>query len=127
MDNGNENTVREMIRNENDMMNHRITWLILVQGLLFTAIGAALDKKDFASLLLVVSMLGVVVAGISYIGLFCTHKAICRLHDLYPNITNRPGVVGYWSTSPIIRYLPPWQLLPVVFAAGWIILLALLH
>jgi len=36
--------VREMIRHENDLVNHRLTWFCQVQGLLFAALGVTLTK-----------------------------------------------------------------------------------
>jgi hypothetical protein len=37
-------TFREMVRHENELMNHRVSWLLTLQGLLFTALGFAWDK-----------------------------------------------------------------------------------
>ena len=45
--------IREMIRHENDVTNHRIMWLLIGQGLIANAcVGAGSAREDFVSVLL---------------------------------------------------------------------------
>lgn len=37
--------IREMIKHENELINHRVTWLLVIQGFSYTAVGVAWDSK----------------------------------------------------------------------------------
>jgi hypothetical protein len=50
--------IRSMIECENRLLNDRINWLVTIQGLLFTALGFAWDKKDTRGLITIFSLLG---------------------------------------------------------------------
>jgi hypothetical protein len=73
------NIVREMIRHENDLVNHRLTWLCVIQGLLFTALGATLDKANHEYIQIGLSLFGIAVSISSYIGLKLANYAIIKL------------------------------------------------
>ncbi|MCF6153645.1 MAG: hypothetical protein E3K36_00010 [Candidatus Brocadia sp.] len=52
--------IREMIRNENDMTNHRLLWLLVFQGFLFGAYPRAESAGTLA--VLAISLVGILVA-----------------------------------------------------------------
>jgi len=39
-------TIRQMIAHEDDLINHRLTWLAQLQGFLFAALGFAWEKAS---------------------------------------------------------------------------------
>jgi hypothetical protein len=74
-------TFREMVRHENELMNHRVSWLLTLQGLLFTALGFAWDKADAHALIYVFCATGAVVAISSQTVLNGARQAIDQLRQ----------------------------------------------
>jgi hypothetical protein len=70
-----------MVRHENELMNHRVSWLLTLQGLLFTALGFAWDKADAHALIYVFCATGAVVAISSQTVLNGAHQAIDQLRQ----------------------------------------------
>jgi hypothetical protein len=59
-------TVREMICSEDEFINHRLTWLVTLQGLLFAALGIAWEKPKFQFLIILLGIVGIVVSITSF-------------------------------------------------------------
>src|SRR3954454_17890054 len=50
--------IREMIRHENDVTNHRLMWLLIVQGLIANAyVTAGVEKREITAMLALVAIL----------------------------------------------------------------------
>lgn len=116
-----EKIVRQMIRHEDNLTNHRISWLNTIQGLLFAALGFAWDKEVYLVYLL--CWLGVVVAITSGVALHCSREAGERLYKGFRRNKQElwyPDVVGYWDESWYIRYGSPWLVLPILFLITWV-------
>ncbi len=62
IDNKMAEIIREMIRHEDCLVNHRITWLSQLQGLMFAAIGFSWDKKDAHLLIYCFCIIGLLIA-----------------------------------------------------------------
>jgi hypothetical protein len=121
------NTIRDMIYKEVEFINHRVTWLVTLQGLLFAALGFA--WKDGKELIPVLCVLGIGVSLTSLIPLWSAQHAIERLYREW-NLKkdpayNGPDVIGYYSRIPGIKLIMPWLLLPLMFSVSWIAVLAL--
>lgn len=118
-----ENTVREMIRHENDLMNHRISWLLTLEGLLLAALGFAWDKTDARNLIYVFCIIGGVVSASSWRVLGGADKAIIRLYIWWDANKSQgyagPGVAGFWRES-WWDILLPWRVLPFLFIIAWL-------
>lgn len=118
--------IRSMICHENDLVNHRIQWLVTLEGLLFAALSVAWDKlPEFTYVL---SGMGILAALSSGFSLHAARVAIHRLcHWWEDNKTadyHGPDVVGYISTSWMSR-VASWHSLPWLFLAGWLALIGL--
>ena len=76
-----EEVVRVMIQRENEVINHRVTWLTTVQGLLLTAVGIAWDKQGTGPFIIWLCILGVTMAFIAFLALHGATLAIKRLFE----------------------------------------------
>ena len=65
--------IREMIRRENDVTNHRIVWLLIVQGLLFNAYFSARQAASFNGGVL--PLLSIFVALSAFVMLYKSYHA----------------------------------------------------
>lgn len=65
--------IREMIRHENDVTNHRIMWLLIGQGLIANAyVGAGSGREDFVSVL---APVGILVSLSAFVILYKSYQA----------------------------------------------------
>ena len=65
--------IREMIQHENDVTNHRIMWLLIVQGLIANAyVGAG---KDNAAVVLFLAPVGILVTLSAFVMLYKSYQA----------------------------------------------------
>src|SRR4051812_48518063 len=65
--------IREMIRHENDVTNHRIMWLLIVQGLVANAyVAAGASARDP---LAVLPLLGILVTLSAFVMLYKSYHA----------------------------------------------------
>ncbi len=115
--------LREQWTHEDDLVNHRLMWLILSEGLLFTAYGTVSSAK-LVWLVFGFPFFGMAVAGLIGVGIFTAFAAtdevarvfdtagLARLCNLTPD--HRSGHRGKWAA----------QGLPFVFGAFWLLALA---
>lgn len=119
--------IREMIKNENELINHRLTWLGTFQGLLFAALAFSWDKSDAKMMVLVFGILGISVAISIWIGTCRANKVINGLDSQWDNIKPKDykgiDVEGVRSRSGCIGWLMPGYFIPWAFAVAWIALL----
>jgi hypothetical protein len=117
--------VREMIYKENEYINHRMTWLVALQGLLFTAL--SFSSKDAKQLIWIFALLGTGIALSSWLSLIFSEKAIQNLKNEWeernPN-DSWPGVIALNSCCCLKRLLP-WFFVPPMFAMAWVLVLFL--
>src|SRR5690242_3106211 len=65
--------IREMIRHENDVTNHRIMWLLIVQGLIANAyVSAGKDNQDMVMML---APVGILVTLSAFVILYKSYQA----------------------------------------------------
>lgn len=120
--------IYDRVKHEDDLVNHRLTWLLTLQGLLFTAF-ALLTRDAFEVGRIVIGVTGLVSSvSVGYSTLF-SHRALDRLHPILEELAARierdfemvhPERV---CAGPITPFLP-WPFLPWVFVAAWFVLLA---
>jgi hypothetical protein len=115
--------LREQWTHEDNLVNHRVSWLILSEGLLFTAYGAHLAPK-LSWLVVGFPFFGTTVAALIGVGIFTALGAtdeikkqfevagLCDLCQLAPasHVAHR----GRWAAKS----------LPFVFGALWLLALA---
>jgi len=130
--------IRDLIRHESSLLHQRITWLLQIQGLLFTALGFAWRPSagsgwDFGSLALVslLAFLGITTAISIALAVVLYHPAVKRLQKwwadrLSPEQQHMRIVIGLDVPSwPVTRALRPWRALPVMFVLAWLAVLGI--
>lgn len=110
--------LREQWTHEDNLINHRLMWLILSQGLLFTAYGT-LSTAKHKWLIIGFPLFGMAVAGVIGVSIYAARDSaeairaqfearglnkLCSLNPVHPN-----GHRGDWAA----------RALPFVFAALW--------
>ncbi len=126
---GDEETVRLMIRHENEVIAQRMTWLITLHGLLFAALSFA--WKDAKPLVSVLCFVGVSVSVFSTMNVIAATRAQYRLSDWWeqnkPPDYKGPDVIGLRIGARLrrrigpLQYLTPQDYLSIILAIVWII------
>lgn len=116
--------IRLMIAREGDFTNHRVTWFVTLQGLLFAALGFA--WKDGKPIVPVIALLGLLTALILLTTLLWGHRSIASLEAKWKEFLQckteykGPGVIGYQAGSAAYLVLIG---LPILFVSAWTIIL----
>lgn len=110
--------LREQWTHEDNLVNHRLMWLILSQGLLFTAFGTlSIDKHRW--LIIGFPLFGMAVAAVIGVSIFAALRATDEIHRQY----DAAGLQRLCPLTPIESQRRHGQLaavsLPFVFGALW--------
>ena len=111
--------IKSLIIHENEMINHRMTWFLVLQGFMLTGIAFGWEKScALCGVFATIGMLSSLSVGII---LRLGTLTLAKLEAL--NHTDQV-VVGRGSseTSALLKFLLPWHFLPVVFSLGWIVI-----
>ncbi len=115
--------LREQWTHEDNLVNHRLMWLILSEGLLFTAYGT-LSTAKMHWLVFGFPFFGMAVAGVIGVSIFAALDATDEISRLY----REAGLESLCSLTPthVIGQRGRWaaQALPFVFGALWLLALA---
>lgn len=121
--------VSQIILHENDLTNHRLTWLLVTQGILFSASAQFIDKHPmlFAAIC-IVGLLTTWSFGYALKNSFDSRqylrrewKAKLEKHDLRPS--QLPPLDGAYPNSGVATWKQPWLLVPKVILAAWFVML----
>jgi len=124
-------TIRQMIAHEDDLLNNRMNWLLVIQGLLFAALSNLSNKPKLVFVLISFGFLVSVSCMISFItGEHAIRKLLNHwdkhLEERKLKWQDFPPVFGAALDNKTFRildrFLSPRRLLPLVFAIGWIII-----
>jgi hypothetical protein len=115
--------LREQLTHEDNLVNHRLMWLILSEGLLFTAYGtittARLHWLGYGF-----PFFGMAVAGVIGVSIYAALAATAELHRRF----EQTGLARLCSLtpSPATGGRGKWaaQALPFVFGALWVLAIA---
>lgn len=115
---------REMIRHENEIMNHRLMWFLTAEGLLLTALGFSFSKENAEvakNFIPVLSFVGIILGASVSIVLDSASAAIVRWAP--PHFKKNPSgdVIGYRGL-PLFGLLAPWRIYPPMFIIAWYII-----
>jgi Ni,Fe-hydrogenase I cytochrome b subunit len=134
--------IREMIRHEDDVTNHRIMWLLIGQG--FIANAYVLGNSKGTSSVLVLSVVGLLVTLSAFVMLYRSYQARGYLQFLGNRAKQgmlreehlplmgwpRKRIKGWWGKVWISRWirqagdvLEPWLFLPYLFICMWLAVL----
>lgn len=115
--------LREQWTHEDNLINHRLMWLILSNGLLFTAYGTLSSAKR-QWLVLGFPFFGLAVAAVIGVSIFAALSATEQISRKY----EEAGLVSLCSLTPSsnigIRGKLAAQCLPFVFGALWLLAMA---
>ena len=72
--------IRDYITHEDSLINNRLTWLLAIQGLLFTAYGLSIREAtrtaDLVSLISLLKILGILTSFLGFTGILAAVLAI---------------------------------------------------
>jgi hypothetical protein len=135
--------IREMLRHEDDLTNHRIMWLLVVQGLLVNAYVAARGGGG-RPVILVLSLVGILITLSCFVMLYRSYQALGYLHFLaqqakqgrlaeeYLPLDGWPKnrVKDWWREVWICPWIgkishttEPWLFLPTILMSMWFFVL----
>ncbi|MBT3878054.1 MAG: hypothetical protein HOF76_03225 [Candidatus Scalindua sp.] len=117
---------RDLIRHENELTNHRLSWFILMQAVLFAGLGT-MWGKDVTPLLILSAVGFVVCIPFGYV-LSLNDAAISSLLARWSkdcdNQESHPPLIGFDKAKFV--WLLPWNSVPYIFGCTWIGILWLL-
>jgi hypothetical protein len=120
--------LRSLIRQENDLTNHRTTWLLVTQGILFAAASTFIKTHWFPTL--VVAVVGILAALSIGHTLSNSYKSRQYLKQEWRSKLERSGYKwedfapldgGFPGLNPI-QWLYPWALIPKLVMGAWALL-----
>lgn len=116
-----DEVLRELIKNENEMINHRMNWFLTLQGFMFAAISFAWEKNT--ELCLVFSLVGALSALSVGLLLRSGVKEVKCLEEEGRELSN--PVIGrkFEETPKVIHSFLPWQFLPILMVSAWSLIL----
>jgi len=128
--------VRSMIQHEDTLRDQRLGWLFALNGFLFTGLGFAWADDQAGSLVVVLSMVGILVALSTAVALIGNQRAIAKLADLGAALVDQedglPPVIALRSTElrrqggstsrPDVTWFYPWRMLPWALALAWVLI-----
>jgi hypothetical protein len=105
---------RDYMKHEDDLLNHRTTWLLVIQGFLFATLGVLgewilpnktpdLLRTERQFLVFVLAIVGLTIASVAYLSIKAANDAIDSLEKKWNNLR--------------IRY-EGWELLPDIAGGG---------
>lgn len=119
-------SLREMVRHENELTNHRLTWMATLNGLMLTGLGFIWGKPYDKQVIAVFCILGIIVCFSGFLSLQIAEDSKFELLRLWKekNISSDmiPPIFAWARVHPLIRPLLPWKVLPWALIASWVIL-----
>ena len=122
-------TILDQIRHENELLNHRLTWMWTLQGLLFAALGLFLSEPPDRFMALIMCLIGIVsciLIGYSLlIGVRVLDALNPHANQLSDLINSKLGLTPEPLTGVTPRvwsFLLPWKTLPWFLALIWLVL-----
>lgn len=121
--------LRTLVRQENDLTNHRTTWLLATQGILFAAASAVI--REYVLPLVVIGAVGILTAWSIGHALKNSEKSRLHLKGLWRHRLEKGGYApdqlppldgGFPDLKPK-KWLQPWNFVPKVVSAAWAILI----
>jgi hypothetical protein len=120
-----------MIMHENELINHRLTWLCQIQGFLFAALAVTWNFPDSKYVRSIFCLVGILVAISSHHALEYANKAIYGLHEE----AKKSGlsddcdlVIGFkGDKSKLQDKCLPWNCLPTIFVLVWVLISIMLY
>lgn len=118
--------LRSLVRQENDLTNHRTTWLLVTQGILFAT--ASAPTNEALAPTIIIGIFGVLAAASFGYVLENSAKSRKHLKDLWKKRVELRGYGpddfapldgGYTGVNPCPR-LQPWYFVPRLIVVAWV-------
>ncbi|XOF34224.1 MAG: hypothetical protein ACL93V_02715 [Candidatus Electrothrix sp. YB6] len=121
------NSVRDIVREENNMIDQRMMWMLTLNGLLFTTLGFAWGGNR------VLNWLPWILSGLGALSTFsfglilqCGLNALEHMNELWFELQDYseyplPPMTGLSRESIICSHLLPWNCLPQLLYSVWLI------
>lgn len=120
----------ERLKHENDMLNHRLSWLWTLQGFLFASFGLLSKEMNIAGKIPISIICAVGICSCFSVGYSVQkgHQVLDVLHLAIKNIANKIEADLILPQTPIVEpdflaFLHPWRFLPWTICGAWIVLL----
>ena len=117
-------SLRQLVKAENEFINHRLTWLGTFQGLLLAALAFAWDKDGTWWIVIILCLVGMAVALSTWVATLRANEAIEKVNKRWDEImpANYAGLgveiikghEGKWQK------LMPGKFLPLIFFIAWV-------
>ena len=119
----------DRIKHENELINHRMTWLGAFHGLLFASVYLSLDKPILKFLIYIACFVGVFISVSIGYAIHRANVGIDRASKEWDRIKPKSwfglDVEGYRSNDGI-AWLMPGNFIPWVFMFSWVLILFIL-
>lgn len=118
--------VAAQVTHENELLNHRLTWMWTLQGLLFTAYSVLYKENFAAGVICIVGLASCISIGYS---LAISVKVLDILNPLASDLRSEIDTClgrnfsGLTGKSSVWAFLFPWKFLPKFMGIVWIVLL----
>ncbi len=106
-------TILKQIKNENDLLHQRVSWMCTIQGLLFAGLGLLLREHFYT----------VIAVLLSFVGFYSSVSIGYILKVGADQLDKLNGQAGELVARAKLDWLLPWRSLPWVIAAFWLILM----
>lgn len=117
--------IRELLVHEDNIINNRMAWLGVFQGLLFASLAFAWQKQDAKWLVEIFSLFGTIISGLILSTLLTSTVASWRLLQLWdarkPENYDGPDLIGFApkGRNLLLMLIAPWNLISLCFVAVW--------
>ena len=120
----------QLVSHENDMINARMTWWLVLQG--FMLAGVAFGWEKSLALVIIFASIGIITSLSSAIVLRCATYAIQMFDDQsqkrYPHcdpiglMNNDSDPLTPFPHLPrrLVHFMFPWHVMPILFVCGWV-------
>lgn len=115
--------LREQIQHEDHLVNHRLTWLLAVEGFLFAALAALLTSQNLTTysksmLFIIIGFFGISFCISSFLGIRAAHKSLKILREKWDEPpTGKQKTVDAWFAAK--KKYPPITYVGTALTNAW--------
>jgi len=113
--------IRELLHQENDVMNHRMTWFLTLQGFLFAALTFGWEQSQ--ALITVFGLVGIMSC--FSVGTLLRHAVLAMKHlqELASELNEPIAGRTHRENTAIVHFILPWHFLPILLSTAWLSLI----
>ncbi len=128
--------IREQIQHEDNLVNQRLTWLLIAHGFLFAGmIQIEIQNTNTTTVLpiqavaLIISSAGILINAASFVGLRAAHRSLTDLYQTWENAKSKDSRLGssfpqitWRGDSRLFRAINTAKATPIIIMALWSLL-----